>query len=498
MANDNKEETQAEQQDQSAASAAEARQNSPVDIPQNIKNLHSKALAALERNNADIAIDILFRCVEQAPAFSAARRNLRLAEIGRYKARGGAKALDNLFAPITAALAKLKIKALIKAGKKEQALVEAEKLLLQNPIHLSLVELFAETAIEAGYPEDGMMTMELAREHMSGSNLKVIEKLGRLYYKVKNYRKARECLAIVHRAHPNNAEIRHMLKDSEALATLDSGWTDAAESGNFRDVLANKEEAVKLEQQSKMVKTANDADAIINDARKKIEAEPNNVNYYISLANTFMQQKRYQEALETIDSARKVVGADPELDRRYSTAKIAKFEADIEAIKASSGDAAAADLEAERDQYIFDDIAERVTRYPNDQHLRYELALQYFKYDHLDDAIQQFQIAQKNPKDKVSSLYHLAICFRKKGLYDLAVSQLEEAIELIPSMTTEKMDIYYLLGEIALEEKRLDDAAKYFKEIYKVNVGYRDIAKHIENIYAAQKAARDSGAKEQA
>lgn len=486
MANDNSEPIQAVEQDQ-AALASDERENTPVEIPQSVKNMHSKALAALERNNADIAIDILLRCVEQAPAFSTARRNLRLAEIGRYKARGGAKLLDGITAPLTAAFGKVKINSLLKAGKKEEALMEAEKLLLDNPLHLSLVELFAATAIEAGYPQDGLMTMELAREHTTGNNLKITEKLGRFYYKVKNYRKARECLAIVHRAHPNNGEIRQMLKDSEALETLDSGWTEAAESGNYRDVLANKDEAVKLEQQSKMVKTASDADAIINDARKKIEAEPNNVNYYISLSNLFMQQKRYQEAIEIIDAAREVVGADPELDRRYSGAKIAKFDADIEAAKASSGEEAAAAIKAERDQYVFDDIQERVGRYPNDQHLRYELAMQYFKRDQIDEAIQQFQISQKNPKDKVSSLYHLAICFRKKGLHDLAVSQLEEAMELIPSMTAEKMDIYYLLGEIALEEERYDDAATCFKEIYKVNVGYRDVAKHIENIYASQK-----------
>lgn len=236
-----------------------------------------------------------------------------------------------------------------------------------------------------------------------------------------------------------------------------------------------------------MVKTSDDADALIADALKKIEAEPTNVNYYLNLTSLYTQQKRFDEALAVIDQARKLVGADAELDRRYTNARLSKFDVEITALHDVGEEAKAAEMETERDQYVFDDILERVTRYPNDQHLRYELGLQYYKHGHLDDAIQQLQIAQKNPKDRVSALYYLALCFQKKGLLDMAVAQLQQALELLPTMNSDKMDVYYLMGEICLEENKFDEAAKYFKEVYRVDVTYRDIAKHIERIYAAQK-----------
>ncbi len=463
-----------------------------VQIPQSIRNLHGKALAALERGNTDIAIEIFFKCVEQCPAFSAARRNLRLTEIARFKAKNGQKSLAHHLFPFTSMIPKLKIKALLKTGKTDDALVAAERLLMVDPLDLKAVRLFSEVAIQAGHVEDGLMTMEIVREHLPANNMAVIEVLGRLYYQVKNFRKARECLEKVHRARPNDAGIAHMLKDSEALATLDAGWEQAsATGGTYRGVLKNQEEVVRLEQQSKMVKTSDDADALITEALQKIEAEPKNVNYYLNLVGLYSQQKRFDEALRTITKARELVGADSELDRRFSIITIAKFDSEITALKDVGEDAAAQTKETERNQYVFDDIADRVARYPNDQHLRYELGLQYYKYGHLDEAVQQLQIAQKNPKDRVSSLYHLALCFRNKGLLDMAVSQLEQALEFLPTMTNEKMDIYYLMGEICLEEGKLDDAAKYFKEIYRVDVTYREISKHIEKIYAAQKKAKE-------
>lgn len=479
-----------EQAEQTAETAPEPVKG--VQIPQSIRNLHGKALAALERNNTEIAIEILLKCVEQCPEFSAARRNLRLTEIANFKARNGHKSIGHRLFPLTSIPQRMKVKALVKTGRLPEALVAAERLLMRDPLDLQAARTFAEVAIQAGFVEDGLMTMEIVKEHLPSNNLAVLETLGKLYFAVKQYRKARECFEKVHRGRPNDSVITRLLKDSEALSTLDSGWEAAGQSGDYRNVLKDKDEVVKLEQESKMVKSSDDADALIADALQKIAADPKNVNYYLNLTSLYTQQKRYDEAMGVIDQARELVGADPELDRRYSTARIAKYNVEITALRDVGEDAQADEKEGERNQFVFDDIAERVSRYPNDQHLRYELGLQYYTYGHLDEAIQQLQIAQKNPKDRVSALYHLALCFRQKGLLDMAVAQLEQALEFLPSMNAEKMDIYYLLGEISLEEEKLDDAAKYFKEIYRVDVTYRDIGKHIEKIYAAQKQAKES------
>jgi tetratricopeptide (TPR) repeat protein len=81
----------------------------------------------------------------------------------------------------------------------------------------------------------------------------------------------------------------------------------------------------------------------------------------------------------------------------------------------------------------------------------------------------------------------MAHCFVEKGMMDMAIEQLKSSLELLPSMDKQKMDVFYMLGELYEKEGRLDDASKYFKEIYRADVTYKDISDRVQRIYAAQK-----------
>ena len=455
-------------------------------IPQNIRNLHVKALASLERN-PDMAIDMLSRCVQACPWFLEARTSLRKAEIGRYLLKHNGKVAVSPLAAASAFLPKMKVAGLLKKGKALEALAECEKYLLNEPLNIHYVKLFADTAIAAGRYPAGLMTMELAKEHIPANDVDAVAALGRLYYQTQDYRKAIECLERVHRARPADAAVAKMLKDAEALAASGS-WEKAAEAGDFRKALQDTKQQEELDAANKSVKTADDAQKIINETLRKIEKEPKNVNYYLALVGLYLQQKQYQPALDAIETARSHVGQDPALDLRYAAVRTEQFDAEIAALTEAGDAEGAAAKQAERDQYVFDDIAERVQRYPNDQHLRFELGEQYWKYGYPDEAIQQFQISQRSPKDRVMSLYLMAQCFRQKGMQDMAVEQLSGALEQLPSMDKQKMDVYYLLGEICEEEGKLDEAAKYFKEIYRADVTYKDVSDRVQRIYEAQKA----------
>ena len=475
--------------------AEETTQTAPAEpadkpVPQNIRNLHLKAVSTLERN-PDLAIDMLLRCVQSCPWFLEARTTLRKAEIGRYLLKHNGKVSVSPLAAASAFFPKMKVNGLLKKGKSLEALWECEKLLQNDPLNIHLVKLFAETAIKAGRSPAGLMTMELAKDHIPANDVEAVAVLGRLYYQTQDYKKAIECLERVHRARPADAEIAKMLKDAEALSAS-GNWEKAAEAGDFRKALQNKKQVEELDAANKSVKTASDAATLIADTLRKIEKEPKNVNYYLSLVGLYLQQKQYQPALDAIERARSVVGQDPALDLRYASVKIEQFDAEIAALTEAGDAEGAANKQAERDQYVFDDIAERVQRYPNDQHLRFQLGEQYWKYGYPDEAIQQFQISQKSPKDRVMSLYLMAQCFQQKGMLDMAVEQLSGALEQLPTMDRQKMDVFYLLGEISEQEGKLDEASKYFKEIYRADVTYKDVADRVQRIYAAQKAAAEA------
>lgn len=457
-------------------------------IPPAIRNQHIKALGTLERN-PDLAIEMLLRCVGQCPWFDNARRDLHRASIARYLEKHGGKVPSNPLAGALSLLPKMKVQGLLKKGQADEALQTCEVLLKDDPLNINLVKLFAETAIAAKRTAAGLMAMESVRDRLPPKDANSWLVLGKLYHETHDYKKARDCFERVHRLKPTDSEVAKLLKDSEALATLNSGWEQAHEKGDYRVGLADKEQAAKLEAANKSVKTEADAATLIKETLDKIQREPKNVNYYLALVGLYLQQKQYTEALGTIDQARQIVGQDPELDNRYAAVKQDMLRAEIAELQASGDAEGAANKENELNQYIFDDICERVQRYPNDQHLRFLLGEQYCKYGYNDEAIQQFQISQRAPKDRVQSLYLMAICFRNKSMNDMAVEQLRTALELLPSMDTQKMDIYYLLGELCEADGQLEEASKYFKEIYRADVTYKDIADRVQRIYAAQKEA---------
>ena len=164
-----------------------------------------------------------------------------------------------------------------------------------------------------------------------------------------------------------------------------------------------------------------DADALIAEKLAQIEKEPSNMNFYRALARIYTQNKRFAEAISTLEKAIAINSSDPELDRMLSSTRTADYEYRIEQLKGAGKSEEADELEAEKNQFVFDDLAARVERYPNDLHLHFELGLQYFTYGYYDEAVQHFQLAQKSPKDRLEALYYLAMCFVHKGQTDMGV-----------------------------------------------------------------------------
>ena len=454
-------------------------------IPPAIRNQHIKALGTLERN-PDLAIEMLLRCVGQCPWFDNARRDLHRASIARYLEKHGGKVPSNPLAGALSLLPKMKVQGLLKKGQADEALQTCEVLLKDDPLNINLVKLFAETAIAAKRTAAGLMAMESVRDRLPPKDANSWLVLGKLYHETHDYKKARDCFERVHRLKPTDSEVAKLLKDSEALATLNSGWEQAHEKGDYRVGLADKEQAAKLEAANKSVKTEADAATLIKETLDKIQREPKNVNYYLALVGLYLQQKQYAEALGTIDQARQIVGQDPELDNRYAAVKQDMLRAEIAELQASGDAEGAANKENELNQYIFDDICERVQRYPNDQHLRFLLGEQYCKYGYNDEAIQQFQISQRSPKVRGQSLLGLGRAFIAGKKYDMAVDQLETAKKEAKIMNDAKKEIVYELATAYELMGKKEQAFTEFKEIYQADISYKDVASKINAYYASK------------
>ncbi|MBO7088969.1 MAG: hypothetical protein J6W70_03610 [Lentisphaeria bacterium] len=246
---------------------------------QQAQNFYNKGQVAYERGNLDIAIDLLIQCITLVPGFSRARKILRAAQIAKFRKEKKSKMALQV-QEFSAAMLRAKIAAMLKTGKKEQAITECEKLMTMNPLNSKNVDLAVEAADACGFPEAALFTVEAAYEN-NQDDMQLLRRLADYYMAVGEYAKARDAYVKLSATRPNDQTILKLLKDAEARTTMtEGGWEEAAgEKGGFRKLIRDKEAASKLDMKAKSVVSGSDAEALIAEAKERLEKEPNNLNF---------------------------------------------------------------------------------------------------------------------------------------------------------------------------------------------------------------------------
>ena len=447
--------------------------------PRKAREHFDKGFASFERGNLDYAMDMFLLALELCPGLLKARRFLRAAAVKKAKMQKS-NALTRAFGTLGGSGTLLKVQSLLKK-KPDQALREAEDLLRKDPLNPTFLNAASQAAVAASMPEVAILNLELAREY-APNDAKTLEWLAELYQQVNRMQDARMAYEELVRQQPGKADALKKLKDATALDTMQKGgWSDAT---SFRDIMKDTKQATLMEQQSKAVKTSRDVEALIAETQAKIEREPQNVNYKRALAELLAKAERHDEALALLQDAQQTTGgADPQIDRLISVLRAEQFDHIIAKLRAAGDEAGATAQELAKKDFVFQDTEDRVRRYPNDLQFKYDYAVLLFERGLLNEAIQQFQRAQQNPQRRIRSFYYLALCFKQKQQYDIAAEQLEKAASELHLLDDTKKDVLYELGTIYEAMGKADKAAEYFKEIYAVDIGYRDVAAKIEKAY---------------
>ena len=458
-----------------------------VDLAQKAQNFTNRGRQALETGRYELAVDMLMEAVSAAPDILETRKLLRAAQIANFRKNGK----TGFGAKLGYMMARQKIMGLVKKGKGAEAMAEAEKLLSQNPLDPDNIEAAVKAAEAAGKADHAAITIEAAYE-CSNKDPSLLERVATYYTMAKRWDKARDAYRKLSDMKPGDQRVMQLLKNAEAQATMNAGWTETAgKKGGFQNLIANKEQAAKLDAANKAVVSGSDAELLIAEKLKQIEAEPKNMNARRALARIYVQGKRYYEAIDVLQQAIEASGTmDPELDRMLSQTKILYYDQQIEELRSQGREDEALALEGDKNQFVFDDLAQRVERYPNDLHLRFELGKQYFTYGYYEDALTHLQLAQKSPKDRLWALYYLAMCFLNQGQTDMAVMQLEAARDALPTMDDLKKKVVYKLGLCAESAGDLEKAYQYYKDVYSSDVGFEDLS---ERMLAVSQALKASG-----
>jgi tetratricopeptide (TPR) repeat protein len=374
---------------------------------------------------------------------------------------------------------------MIQSGKPMQAVQAIEKLLRKDPLNLSYLKLLDKAAEAAEEYEIAVQSLDMAREHYPHDTF-ILERLGHLYMRTNRPRQGKECFELLCTLKPNDSAALKALKDAMAIDSMTKdGWAEAQATGaSFRKMIRDEKTAELLEKEAKAVKGQSDIDALIAENKTRIQREPGNINYRRALANLYASNRMFAEALAALEEAQVVSGGrDPQIDQAISTLRIQSFDHEIARLRESGLTAAVEAKQAERTLFVFNDLQDRVARYPNDLGLKYDYGVLLFEQKRTNDAIQQFQAAQRNAQRRVNALVYIGLCFKVKGQFDLAVEQFQRAVSELPVMDDLKKSALYELALTLEAVGRTPEAMDCFKQIYQIDIGYRDVAAKVERGY---------------
>jgi tetratricopeptide (TPR) repeat protein len=445
-----------------------------------------KAVAAIELRNFGYAISLLQEILKQEPQFLTGRQLLRRTAV--TKSKSAKKSFLNIsIAPIAIMKAQQKIK-----KDPKRAVEILEKVLEAEPYNRQANLVLKEAALAAGWPEIAIFALRTLLEE-NPRDVKVLYELGRLYHELGDNDQEVEIYNQINAINPLDAQALRLGKDASAHASMKrGGWTQAE---SYRDLIKDKEEAISLEQQSRLRLTGEALDQQIAETYARHKAEPANVDLVRRLGALNEQREDFEAAIGWYQCAADLTkGADTGLARKVSDLKIKRLEQEIAAheefLSTHNADEVHAKKSEElkaaktkRAEILIDDARERLARNPTDLQLRFELGENLFNAGRFREAMPELQRARQNPHARLRAMNLLGCCYSELEMLDLAMKQLEEASKEILSMDAMKKEIVYNLGRV---HERMGEGGKSLacmKQIYEVDYGYRDVAQRVERSY---------------
>jgi tetratricopeptide (TPR) repeat protein len=458
-----------------------------TDIGRELRELYQKGTVALQRQNFEYAIAIFNQVLAREPAFFECRQALRVAQ---FKEQGGK---TSFFKKIVggASSSPMVAKGQMALRKNPlEAIQIAEQILNGDPTNSAAHKLLAEAAMEAGLPQTACLSLEILLRN-SSKDFDLSMQYGKALAAAGQPAKAEVVYTDLMKAHPNRGEIADALKDLSARTTLTEGGYEALADGkgSYRDILKNKAESEQLEQEKREVKSEDVAQRLIAEYEQRLPNEPKNLKLLRSLAELYVQKKQFDRAIEYCERIRSSEGgADPSLDRLISDITLKKFDEAIAQLDASAPDYAdqLARVQAQRDEYQMNETKARAERYPTDLQIRFDLGELYLKSGKINEAIQEFQKAKNYPAKRLQAMGYLGQCFSRRGMNDMAASTLQNAIKEKPVFDDEKKELVYQLGSVLEKMNKREEAIEQFKQIYEIDIGYKDVAKKVDDYYSSQ------------
>lgn len=439
-----------------------------------VADLKSKARDSFKRKNYDLAVEMYVEVIQLDPDDLEAFEGFHQAAEKRREGKGKS---------IFGGVGRLGIASVRDPQKKIAA---AARHLAKNPGDKSAWFTLGEAGEAGGFLNAAQFGFRMAAQLDPDDNT-AWKSLGAALYRQGKIREASEAYGEAVRIDPKDQEALKMRKNLAAESALKMGGYETAKSS--RELIKDKDVAGRLERDTRLQLTEQDAVDEVARLRAEIAASPESaLRTRLRLADVLQQQGKVDEAIEQLEMVLATDRANYDLSVRIGDLKLAKVQAPYDEARrryaVNESDEHLAAFEQARTALVEARLAEygrRVSEHPTDLGERYRLGLVMLMAGRLDEALAEFQKTVADPRKKTDSLLRMADCFEKKGLLDLAVKQVAKAAEDFPQLTTDRAkEIAFRLGELHERRGAKDEARREYMRIYEVDIAYRDVGKKIE------------------
>lgn len=457
------------------------------DLPEQYRATWLKALSAMQLKNYGYVIQLIQGVLKQEPDFLSGRQVLRKAEINKAAAAGKKSMLSG------ASFSAMKISGTIKKDALG-AIVEIEKLLENDPHSQQSNLLLRDAAMAANMPETATFALETIVQG-APRDTKMLHELAKHYVAQDAADKAVEIYNRIVEINPTDLLAMKSGKDAAARASMKSGGWEK-EGATYRDLIHNKDAAISLEQQGRVVRSVEMIDQQLGELGKKYEEDPQSVDTARKIAELYEQKEDLENAVQWFTYAAGLTNnTDAALVRKSSDLRIKQYDASIEQFEAylAVADPSAPEAIQAREQLEtikrdragieLQEAKQRVERNPTDLMFRFELGEILVRLGEYKDAIPELQKARQNPNVRLRAMNLLGKCFIERHMLDLAAKTLEDAASELLAMDSIKKEIVYSLGVLYEKMGDKEKSISAMKQIYEVDYGYKDVAERVEGSY---------------
>jgi tetratricopeptide (TPR) repeat protein len=458
-------------------------ETSESELAPNVKALWLKALSAVQTNNHGYAVKLIQTVLKDAPTFLEGRQVLRKCEI---VVTGGPKKKSSFLGMKTGG-GFGKIASQVKKDP-AAALPMIEEELEKEPFNAELNDLLFEAFKALGWLESAAFALETVRKGHP-EEAKLLHKLAEFYLTHEQFQKAAEVYRDIIKHHPTDGSAIKGEKDCTARASMQKGgWSEQAD---MKNLMRHQGQAAELEAQNKSGLTRDQLEDRRDRLVVKYTEDPNQLAVVKDLAGIYEQLEDWVNAHTFFSWAFTLSNGDVALQTKAGQMNDRVQELhmkELESRAASNPDdpevqAMLAERKAARTAEAVEEAKRRVDQNPTDPISRYELGQAYFNAGDFSNAIPHLQQAKRNPHIQSKVLLLLGLTFKAKGMLDMAVKQLSDALGDLIAMDNTKKEVLYQKGLIHDEMGDKTGALEAFKQIYEVDYGYRDVAQRVESSY---------------